>query len=77
MTVEDMYALNFKSVLNKASGLYYALVIDPLLNLQGNANEISLTFKSITGEIDALFNAISYKDDDGKVTLINATIQNS
>lgn len=75
ISVEEMYASNFKSILNKASGLYYSMVIDPLLNLQSAANEISFTFKSTNGEFDALFNAISYKDDEGKVILINATIQ--
>jgi len=75
ITVEEIYKLNFKSILNKASGLYYSMVIDPLLNLQSTANEISLTFKTINGEVDALFNAVSYKDDQGNLILINATIQ--
>jgi PAS domain-containing protein len=75
ISLEDIYLLNFRAILNKASGLYYSMVIDPLLNLQHTANEISLTFKCANGELDALLNAVSYKDDQGKLILINATIQ--
>jgi len=75
ITIEDIYQLNFRAILNNGSALYYSMVIDPLLNLQSTANEISLTFKSANGEIDALLNAVSYKDDLGNLILINATVQ--
>lgn len=75
ISIEEIYQLNFRSVLNKASGLYYSMVIDPLLNLQSTANEMSLTFKSSNGEFDALLNAVSYKDGLGNLILINATVQ--
>jgi len=75
LTVEEMYLLNFSNILTKASGLYYTMVIDPVLNLQSTANEIYLTFLSDNGEIDTLLNAVSYKDEQGKLILINATVQ--
>ncbi|SDZ80456.1 PAS domain-containing protein [Pedobacter hartonius] len=75
LSIEEIYQLNFRSILNKASGLYYSMVTDPLLNLQSTVNEISLTFKSSQGEFDALLNAVSYKDDQGNLFLINATVQ--
>ena len=75
LPVAEVCKLNFRAVLTKASGLYYSMVIDPILNLQGKADEIYLTFITARGEIDTLLNAVSYKDDDGNVILINATVQ--
>ena len=75
ISVDKLYDLNFRAVLTKASGLYYNMVIDPILNLQSAANEIYLTFITPTGEIDTLLNAVSYKDEQGNLLLINATVQ--
>ncbi|TDQ09890.1 PAS domain-containing protein [Pedobacter metabolipauper] len=66
---------NFKSILTKACAVYYTLVIEPLLNLQPHVNEISLSFKTATGSFDALFNAVSYTNDQGNLMLVNASVQ--
>lgn len=75
IAVEEVYELNFRSVLTNASAMYYNMVIDPILNLQSTANEIYLTFSTPDGDIDTLLNAVSYKDDQGDLLLINATVQ--
>jgi len=66
---------NFKSLMTKSSMLYYNMVVDPMLNLKPVVNEISLKFKSEAGSFDALLNAESYRNEQGNLILINATIQ--
>lgn len=66
---------NFKSLMTKSSLLYYNMVIDPLLNLTSVVNEISLKFICEEGSFDALFNAESIKNEQGRLILINATVQ--
>jgi PAS domain-containing protein len=73
--VNDTSNYNFKTLLTKASMLYYNLVIEPILNLKTTVNEINLKFNSSDGIFDALLNAVAYKDDDGQVILVNATVQ--
>jgi PAS domain S-box-containing protein len=72
---QDTLVLNFKSLMTKSSTLYYNMVIDPLLNLNSVVNEISLKFNGKEGSFDALLNAESYKNGEGKLILINATVQ--
>lgn len=71
---EDICKLNFRSILNQASQLYYDRVIIPILDINCEANEVSLTFNSSNGEVNTLFNAVSYKDESGGLILINASI---
>jgi sigma-B regulation protein RsbU (phosphoserine phosphatase) len=66
--------ISFFKLLTKGSNLYFQMVITPLLNLRGFTNEISFSFTSESGNFDTLLNAIAYKDDLGKVILINAYI---
>ena len=75
LSAEQVCLLNFKSLLTKACGLYYNLFVDPLLNVETKANEISLVFKSPNGNIDVLFNAVGYKNEQDHLILINASIQ--
>jgi PAS domain S-box-containing protein len=75
ISMDEIYQMDFKSVLHKPSALYYSLVVDPLLNLQHSVNEINLTFLTSTGKFHGLLNAISYNGEDGKPNLIHATIQ--
>lgn len=71
----DIQILNFKNLMTKSSMLYYNIVVHPLLNLKSVVNEISLRFSGKNGSFDALLNAESYKNEQGKLMLINATIQ--
>lgn len=48
------------------------MVLHPLLNLREYTNEISLSFSTPTENFDALFNAKAYKDEHGKVIVVNA-----
>jgi sigma-B regulation protein RsbU (phosphoserine phosphatase) len=63
---------NFFTLLSKGSNLYYQMVITPLLNLRGFSDEINFSFVTDTETFDTLLNAIAYKDEQGKVFLINA-----
>src|SRR5690606_10219124 len=71
-TEAELLETNFFKLITKGSALYYQMVINPLLNLRDHSNEINLTFVSDLENFDALFNAKAYKDDQGKVILINA-----
>jgi PAS domain S-box-containing protein len=75
MSTAEICKMNLKQILSKGSALYYNMVIDPLLNLQGVANEISLTLNTLNGEIDILLNAVSYKGESNELILVNATVQ--
>jgi len=72
---QDTRMLNFKSLMTKSSMLYYNMIIDPMLNQNSIVNEISLKFSNSEGSFDALLNAESYKNDQDKLILINATVQ--
>ncbi|MET1053704.1 MAG: PAS domain S-box protein [Pedobacter sp.] len=72
---QEVQVLNFKSLMTKSSMLYYNMVVDPLLNLKSVVSEISLKFSGSEGSFDALLNAESYKNEQGKLILINATVQ--
>lgn len=76
LSEEEIYQLNFTALLNKGAGLYYQMVITPLLALRGIANEITFTFLGKNGTFDALFNAVAYLDEKGKMIAVNATLQN-
>lgn len=71
-TEEELYKINFFSLLTKGSALYFQMVVNPLLNLRDYSNEINLTFLSEIENFNALFNARAYKDEQGKIFLINA-----
>jgi PAS domain S-box-containing protein len=75
LSLEETAPYNFKTLLTKSSMLYYNLVIDPLLNLKSTINEINLKFSAKDENFDALLNAVSYKNAQGNVILINATVQ--
>lgn len=66
---------SLKSLMTESSLIYYKRVVEPLLNDNSVVNEISLTFLTLGESFEALFSARSYKDDDGRIFLINATIQ--
>lgn len=68
----DISDLNFLKLLSKGSSLYYQMIIAPLLNLRGFSNEINFSFVSEIENFDTLLNAVAYKDEQGKVCLINA-----
>jgi len=69
---KEMAHENFFKLLSKGSNLYFQMVITPLLNLRGFSNEINFSFISEPETFDTLLNAIAYKDDQGKIILINA-----
>jgi sigma-B regulation protein RsbU (phosphoserine phosphatase) len=71
-TETEVSSENFFKLLTKGSALYFQMVINPLLNLRNYSNEINLTFISDEENFDALFNAKAYKDEQGKIILINA-----
>lgn len=75
LSEEEIYQIKFTSLLSKAGGLYYEMVVNPLLNLRGFANEINFSFVHKESSIDTLFNAVVFKDEEGAVIAINATIQ--
>jgi signal transduction histidine kinase len=71
-TEAELSSKNFFKLLTKGSALYFQMVINPLLNLRNYSNEINLTFISDEENFDALFNARAYKDEQGKIILVNA-----
>ncbi len=73
-TADDVHGLKFTSLLTTAGNMYYKVVIESLLNLQGYVNEINFSFVHPDGNFDALFNAISYKNEQGQLLMVNATI---
>jgi len=75
ISMEEIYKLKFRSILTKACGIYFSLVIEPILNIKVAVNEIHLKILTPAGSFDALFNAVSHKDQHGNTIVINATIQ--
>jgi len=73
-TVVELLGRTLKSLLSKASLLYYNLFLDPLLRVKGFAEEINLQFLSQEGKFDVLFNGKAYRDNSGTIVLINATV---
>jgi len=71
-TETELSSTNFFKLLTKGSALYFQMVLSPLLNLREYTNEISLSFSAGAENFDALFNAKAYKDEQGKVIVINA-----
>lgn len=71
-TEREFPSANFLKLLTKGSALYFQMVLNPLLNLREYTNEISLSFSTPTENFDALFNAKAYKDEHGKVIVVNA-----
>lgn len=71
-TERELPSANFLKLLTKGSALYFQMVLNPLLNLREYTNEISLSFSTPTENFDALFNAKAYKDEHGKVIVVNA-----
>ncbi|WP_158795655.1 PAS domain-containing protein [Pedobacter sp. L105] len=76
LTEEEIYNLKFTSLLAIGGNLYYEMVITPLLSIRGFASEINFSFIGPNGNFDALFNAVAYKDEEGMVIAVNATVQN-
>lgn len=71
-TEAEFSTTNFFTLLTKGSTLYFQMVLSPLLNLRGYSNEINLSFSTSTQKFDALFNGKAYKDEQGKIIVINA-----
>jgi sigma-B regulation protein RsbU (phosphoserine phosphatase) len=71
-TEAEFSTTNFFRLLTKGSTLYFQMVLSPLLNLRGYSNEINLSFSTSTEKFDALFNGKAYKDEQGKIIVINA-----
>jgi sigma-B regulation protein RsbU (phosphoserine phosphatase) len=71
-TEVELSTANFLKLLTKGSALYFQMVLNPLLNLREYTNEINLSFSTPTENFDALFNAKAYKDEHGKVIVVNA-----
>lgn len=75
LSEEEVYNLNFSALLSKGAKLYYQMIVSPLLTIRGFANEIDFSFVGKGGDFNALFNAIAYKDEQGSLLAINATLQ--
>ena len=73
-TPEALIAAGLKSMLSKASLLYYNLFLEPLLQVETSTEEINLKMSGPAGTIDVLFSGKSYKNSQGKTTLINAIV---
>ena len=73
--VFELLGTDFKMLLAHPSLLYYDLFISPQLNMQGLANEFSLQFRSKDQTYDALFNARTHHDGNGRPLVIIASIQ--
>lgn len=65
---------NMTSILTKAGSMYFQMVLNPMLSLQGSVNEISLVLVTRDQRLDILFDATAHKDAQGQVLLINASI---
>lgn len=68
----ELSTTSFFKLLTKGSALYFQMVLNPLLNLREYTNEINLSFSTAAENFDALFNAKAYKDEQGKIIVINA-----
>ncbi|RZM25336.1 MAG: PAS domain-containing protein [Pedobacter sp.] len=73
--VSELIGTDFKKLLAHPSLLYYDLFISPQLNMQGLANEFSLQFRCQEQTYDALFNAKTHFDGNGRPLIIIASIQ--
>jgi PAS domain-containing protein len=70
----EVFQSNLSSILTKAGTMYFQMVINPMLSLQGSVNEISLVLVTREQRLDILFDATAHKDAHGQVVLINASI---
>lgn len=68
--------IKFSSLLSKGGRFYYEMVVLPMLQMQGFANEINFEIKSKEESFPCLFNASAVKGDDGTILAFNAIILN-
>ena len=68
--------IKFSSLLSKGGRFYYEMVVLPLLQMQGFANEINFEIKSKEESFPCLFNASAVKSDDGTILAFNAILIN-
>lgn len=71
----DLKNRNFKLLMTDASRLYYDMVVETMLTLNHAVTDINLQFNAKDGYFDALLTAESYTNKEGKVFLVNATLQ--
>jgi PAS domain-containing protein len=65
---------SFTSLLNIAGGLYFQMVVNPMLHQHGVANEINFRFGCGEVHFDGLFNAVLHKNEQGENVVINAAV---
>jgi PAS domain S-box-containing protein len=72
---EDVYQKKFRQILTKAGEFYCQMIVLPLVNMQGAVSEINFDIQSADGaSFPSLFNAVTEKDEAGKVKAIHACI---
>jgi nitrogen-specific signal transduction histidine kinase len=71
----DLHQRNFKSLLTKSSLIHYNMVVETMLGLNPLVRDVTLQFSAEGGNFDAVLSAESYKNNDGEIFLINATLQ--
>jgi PAS domain-containing protein len=71
----DLHQRNFKSLLTKSSLIHYNMVVETMLGLNPLVYDITLQFSAEGGNFDAVLSAESYKNNEGEIFLINATLQ--
>ncbi|MCX2484791.1 histidine kinase dimerization/phospho-acceptor domain-containing protein [Pedobacter sp. MR2016-24] len=76
-SADEIYGLKFESLLSRSATLYFQMVIYPLLNYQDAVNDVKIGFNAGYGNFEALFNAIAYKNKEGKVVAVNAVVLNN
>ena len=64
----------FSSLLNTAGAMYFQMVINPMLYQHEMANEVNFKFSNGQEQFDGLFNAVAYKNAQGEIVVINATV---
>jgi hypothetical protein len=71
----DLHQRNFKSLMTESGLVHYNMVVETMLTLNPLVRDVTLQFSSESGNFDALLSAESYKNNDGEIFLINATLQ--
>lgn len=73
---EIVFTKKFGDILSKGGKFYYQMVVQPLLDMQGFANEISFEIKAKNSSFPCLFSGSAIKNEDGKIIAVNAIILN-
>jgi len=73
---EIVFTKKIGDILSKGGKFYYQMVVQPLLDMQGFANEINFEIKTKDSSFPCLFSGSAIKNEDKKIIAVNAIILN-